>query len=78
VWKGNVLPKLAKRVKPTAAMLIENINDSWRKTGGTGLPEGSKGIDSSKPETSQISRNHSVQSSLGGGWRSPLWIGITG
>jgi hypothetical protein len=60
VWKENVLWKLAKRVKPTSAMLIENYQRSWRKTGGTGLPEGSNGIDSLKPETSWISGDHGI------------------
>jgi hypothetical protein len=49
VWKENVLQKLAKRVKPMSAMLIEKFNGSWRKTGSTGLPEGSNGTDSSNP-----------------------------
>jgi hypothetical protein len=31
---------------------LKNINGSWRKTRGTGLTEGSNGIDSSKPGTS--------------------------
>jgi hypothetical protein len=54
VWKMNVLQKLAKRVKPTSAM-SKNINGSWQKTGSTGLPEGSNGIDSLKPGTGHIS-----------------------
>jgi hypothetical protein len=63
MWKENVLWKLAKRVKPTLAMLIKNINGSWRKTGGTGLPEGSNRADSSKFGTNWISGNHYVQRS---------------
>jgi hypothetical protein len=67
VWKENMLQKPAKRVKPTSAMLIEKYQHSWRKTGGTGLPEGSNKIDSSKPGTGQITRDHNAQGSLGGG-----------
>jgi hypothetical protein len=75
VWKRNVLQKLAKRVKLRSAMLIETyINGSWRKTGGTELPERSNRTDSSKPGTGRISGNHDVQRSPGGGWCSTLWI----
>jgi hypothetical protein len=51
VWKENMLQKLAKRVKPTSALLLKNINDSWRMTRSTWLPEGSNRIDSLKPKT---------------------------
>jgi hypothetical protein len=51
---------------------LKYINDSWRKTGGTGLPEGSNGIDSLKLRTDRIYGNHGVQRSLGGGGRSTL------
>jgi hypothetical protein len=60
VWKENVMRKLTRRVKPTLAMLIKNINGSWRKTGSIGLPEGSNGIDSSKLGSDRISRDHDV------------------
>jgi hypothetical protein len=78
LWKENMLWKPAKRVKPTSAMLIEKINGSSRKTGGTGLPEGSNGTDSSKPGTNRISRNHDVQRSPGEGWCNTLLIGNPG
>jgi hypothetical protein len=74
VWKENMLRKPAKRVKPTSAMLIENINGSWRRTGGAGLPEGSNGIDSSKLRTCRISGDHGVQGSPRGGWCNTLQI----
>jgi hypothetical protein len=75
VWKENVLRKLAKRVKPTSTLLIENINENWRKTGGTGLPKVSNGTNSLKPRTDQISRNHGAQRTPRRGWCITLWIG---
>jgi hypothetical protein len=32
---------------------LKNINGSWRKTEGTGLPEGSNETDSLKPKTAR-------------------------
>jgi hypothetical protein len=78
MWKENVLQKPARRVKPTSAMLIKNINGSWRKTGSTGLPEGSNGADSLKPGTGQIYGDHGAQGSLGGGRCNTLQIGNPG
>jgi hypothetical protein len=43
---------------------LKNINGKWRKTGGIGLPEGSNGIDTLKPETDWISGNHGIQTAL--------------
>jgi hypothetical protein len=55
-----------------------NINGSWRKTGGTGLPEASNGTDSSKPRTSRISEDHDIQGNPGGGRCNTLLIGNPG
>jgi hypothetical protein len=54
-------------VKPTLAMLIENIDGNWRKTGDARLLEGSSGTNSFKPETYWIYLDHGVQGSPGGG-----------
>jgi hypothetical protein len=78
MWKENMLQKLAKRVKPTSAMLIENINGSWRKTRSTRLSEESNRIDSSKIETGQISGDHDISESPIGGWCITLQIGNLG
>jgi hypothetical protein len=67
MWKENVLQKAAKRIKAKSAMLIENINDRWRKTGSTRLSKGSNGTNSSKPGTGRISRDHGIQGSPKGG-----------
>jgi hypothetical protein len=46
--------KLAKRVKPMSAMLIEKISAA------VGSPEGSNRIDSSRPRTDLICRQRGV------------------
>jgi hypothetical protein len=74
MWKENMQRKLAKRVKPTLAMLIENISGSWRKTGGTGPPKGSNGTDSLRPGTDLICRRRGMVGSPSEGRRSTIQI----
>jgi hypothetical protein len=74
VWKDNVQRKPAKRVKPTSAMLIENISGSYRKVRGTRSPEGSNGIDSSRLRTDPIYRRCGMVGCPREGRRSSLEI----
>jgi hypothetical protein len=59
-WKENMLQKLAKRVKPTSAMLIKKYQWQLKEDWKYWLPEESNRIDSSKPETSQITKDHGI------------------
>jgi hypothetical protein len=60
VWKENMQRKPTKRVNPHWLCWMKNISCSWRKTGGTGSPEGSNGIDSLRPGTNPIYRKRGV------------------
>jgi hypothetical protein len=74
MWKENVQRKPAKRVKPMSDMLIEKYQWQLEEDRGTGSPEESNGIDSSRPGTDPVGRRFSVVEISRGGWRTTLPI----
>jgi hypothetical protein len=67
VWKENVLRKLARRVKPTSAMLIQKYQRQLEQDRRYQVTRGIKRTGSSKSGTDWISENRSVQRSPGEG-----------